>query len=248
MQEEEIAALYTNGYFQGEEYSDYAGDKTTIQKNFRRRLDRLLRYVQAPETKSLYEIGAAHGFFLDVARHRFARVEGTDISEAAAQFARSEVGVPVQSGDFLQMPVEHRIDVACLWDTIEHLQYPDLYVAKLSSRMKPGGVIAITTGDIGSTVARLRGKRWRQIHPPTHLHYFSRKTLADLLRRHGFQVRYSGYDGFYRNLDSMAAILLKVRRNRADVYNLVKRLGILRFDLYLNLRDIMYVIAAKSDS
>ena len=55
----------------------------------------------------------------------------------------------------------------------------------------------MTTGDIGSLMARWRGARWRQIHPPTHLHYFSKLTLAQLLERHGFTVAYAGYDGMY---------------------------------------------------
>ena len=60
-----------------------------------------------------------------------------------------------------------------MWDTIEHLKRPDLFVQKAAADLRPGGLIALTTGDIGSLNARLRGARWRMIHPPTHLHYFS---------------------------------------------------------------------------
>ena len=47
--------------------------------------------------------------------------------------------------------------------------------------------LALTTGDIGSVNARLRGHKWRMIHPPTHLHYFSAETMKALLDRHGFR-------------------------------------------------------------
>ena len=51
----------------------------------------------------------------------------------------------------------HAVDVVCMWDTIEHLQHPHLYIERASANMNRGGVIAITTGDIGSLMARMRG-------------------------------------------------------------------------------------------
>jgi SAM-dependent methyltransferase len=241
---DELTALYSEKYFSGEEYSDYVADRVTIQRNFNKRLRVLLRYVADAPSKRLFEIGSAYGFFLDVARRDFKEVAGIDISAAAAAFARSELQLSVDQGDFLQYSPE-RIDVACMWDTIEHLQSPHLYIEKLAAHMPAGSKIAITTGDIGSWMARFRGPRWRQIHPPTHLHYFSRATLGRLLNRYGFDVRYCGYDGAYRSMDMIAAVLLKVRRKRERIYNVLKKTGLLSFDVNLNLFDIVYIIAEK---
>jgi SAM-dependent methyltransferase len=241
---DELTALYSEKYFSGEEYSDYVADRVTIQRNFNKRLRVLLRYVTDAPSKRLFEIGSAYGFFLDVARRNFKDVAGIDISAAAAAYARSELQLSVDQGDFLDY-TPHRIDVACMWDTIEHLQSPHVYIEKLAAHMPAGSKIAITTGDIGSWMARFRGRRWRQIHPPTHLHYFSRATLERLLNRYGFDVRYCGYDGAYRSLDMIAAVLLKVRRKRERVYNVLKKTGMLSFDVNLNLFDIVYIIAEK---
>jgi SAM-dependent methyltransferase len=242
---DELAKLYSEKYFSGEEYSDYIADRPTIQRNFTNRLRVLLRQVPNADRKRLFEIGSAYGFFLDVARPSFKDVAGIDVSADAASYARSELKLNVAEGDFLDHPLHESIDVACMWDTIEHLQSPHLYIEKLSANMPPGATIAITTGDIGSFMARFRGRRWRQIHPPTHLHYFSRLTLERLLNRYGFAVRYCGYDGAYRSLDMIAAILLKVRRKQESLYNLLKKTGLLSFDLSLNLFDIVYMIGEK---
>jgi SAM-dependent methyltransferase len=242
----EIRGLYAEDYFKGAEYLDYVADRATIQKHFRARLRRLLRYVPDPANRRLFEIGAAYGFFLDVARERFQHVSGIDISADAVRYAREELGLAVEAGDFLDHPVAGGLDVVCLWDTIEHLQHPDRYVEKIAAEMAPGGVIAVTTGDISSRVARWRGAKWRQIHPPTHLHYFSRQSLTRLLERCGFSVSYIGYDGGYRSADMMAYILLAIKRDRADLYRVLKRTGLLNWTLYLNLYDIMYVIARRT--
>jgi SAM-dependent methyltransferase len=241
----ELARLYTAEYFAGQEYLNYVGERALIQRHFAGRLQRLLPYVPNASNKRLFEIGSAHGFFLHVAKPHFRSVAGIDISAAASGYARDVLDLPVATGDFLDLRLPDCVDVVCLWDTIEHLQHPDRYLEKAVSRLNPGGVIALTTGDIGSVVARLRGAKWRQIHPPTHLHYFSRATLQRLLERLGLVIAYTGYDGQYRSVDTMAYILLTIKQKRPAMYAALKRTGLLNWNLYLNLYDIVFVIARK---
>jgi SAM-dependent methyltransferase len=241
----ELLRLYGHDYFAGQEYRDYVAERPLIQRNFKARLDRLLRYVKDPGSKRLFEIGSAYGFFLEVAGEHFRSVEGIDISVDAAAYARNELGVRVSAGEFLTHEVAAPVDVVCLWDTIEHLRDPDLYIEKAGRHLTPGGVLVLTTGDIGSWIARWRGAQWRQIHPPTHLHYFSKRTLTRLLERQGFTVRYAGYDGMYRSVDMMAYILLNIKQSRPGLYRALKKLGVLNWNLYLNLYDILYMIATK---
>jgi 2-polyprenyl-3-methyl-5-hydroxy-6-metoxy-1,4-benzoquinol methylase len=243
---DELARLYSHKYFAGEEYRDYVGERTLIEQQFRARLSRLLKFVPSPRTKRLFEIGAAYGFFLSVARDAFQRVEGIDIAADAAATARETFGLPVATGDFLDHPMKGPVDVVCLWDTIEHLARPDLYVQKAAANLRSGGVIAITTGDIGSLVARMRGSKWRQIHPPTHLHYFSKSTLTRLLERSGFRIRYVGHEGMTRSVDTMAFILLSIKRRQQGLYRALKRARLLDWNLRLNLRDILFVVAERT--
>jgi SAM-dependent methyltransferase len=241
----ELEDLYTAEYFAGKEYRDYVGERALTQKHFESRLGRLLPHVPDASSKRLFEIGSAHGFFLEVARPYFRSAAGIDISAAASSYARDVLHLPVATGDFLEFTLPEAVDVVCLWDTIEHLKHPDRYLEKAASGLNPGGVIALTTGDIGSVVARMRGARWRQIHPPTHLHYFSRSTLLRLLERVGLVMSYIGYDGQYRSVDMMAYILLAIKQQRPAVYAALKRTGLLNWNLYLNLYDIVFVIARK---
>ena len=132
-----------------------------------------------------------------------------------------------------------------MWDTIEHLRRPDLYVEKIARLTEPGALLALTTGDIGSMVARLRGPKWRMIIPPVHAHYFSRATLARLLDAHGFEVIHQSYGGVYRSASNVAYIILALRHKRPAVFRWLQRAGVLDWGFYLNVYDIMYVIARR---
>lgn len=242
---EELELLYSEAYFRGEEYRDYPAERALLAKQFQLRLKTLLRYVPAARRARLFEIGAAYGFFLDLAHPYFDHISGIDLSPEAAAYARAVVGVPVAAGDFLEYPLEGPVDAVCMWDTIEHLAHPALYIEKVAACLRAGGILAITTGDIGSPLARWRKGKWRQIHPPSHLHYFSRRTLLLLLAKYGFEVRYAGYAGCYRSADTVAYILLSLKRGRPGLYGKLKATGLLNWSFYSNLYDIMYVIAKK---
>ena len=106
-------------------------------------------------------------------------------------------------------------------------------------------MLALTTGDIGSPLARWRKGKWRQIHPPSHLHYFSKNTLRLLLSKHGLDVCYTGYAGCYRSLDTVAYILFTIKHKVPALYRKLKATGLLNWSFYSNFDDIVHVIAKK---
>lgn len=238
----ELANLYQRQYFFGDEYLNYTEDKPFLQKNFRARLKTLRRFSAGGR---LFEIGCAYGYFLELIGGIW-EAEGCDISEVACQDACRR-GLNVSCGEFLSLALkENHYDVVALWDTIEHLARPDLYIEKASRMLKQGGVICATTGDIGSLVATVRGQQWRLIHPPTHLYYFSRRTMQRMLTRHGFEIVHFEHVGYSRSFQQMLYSMLVLNhetRFRKKVYGFLRPL--LSFSLYLNLYDIMFVIARK---
>jgi predicted TPR repeat methyltransferase len=244
--DQDLAALYTESYFAGEEYQDYLSDRKVTQRNFLSRLLVLDTFISPQRHRSLFEVGSAYGFFLDVARHRFDSVQGIDVSAAGVRYARDCLGLDVVCADLLNYDLAVRkFDVVCMWDTIEHLSRPDLYIAKLAEHMDSGALLAITTGDFGSLNAQMRRTKWRLMHPPTHAHYFSLASIGTLLERFGFELVYRRHCGFYRSLKSMAYGVFDQRHGRPLVGDLIQRLGIGEWPIYLNLFDIMYVVARK---
>lgn len=247
LSKEDIKRLYTEGYFHGEEYADYTADKKITQRNFEKRVNNIKKFINNPENKSVFEIGCAYGYFLDVARKNFRDVEGIDISDDAVNYAKTKLNLNVTAGDYKEFTIRKKVDLICMWDTIEHLQEPDAYIAHAYNHLKPHGKICITTGDIGSKNAQLRGAKWRQIHPPTHLHYFSADTLAKLLEREGFRVKYVGYPNNLISLNTVLYTIFVLKVKMKFVYKLLDMLQITKINLPFNLHDFMFVVAEKHE-
>jgi hypothetical protein len=57
----DLAAIYTEGYFAGEEYHDYLADKDIAQRNFRSRLRVLKSFMDPARHRRLFEVGCAYG-------------------------------------------------------------------------------------------------------------------------------------------------------------------------------------------
>jgi SAM-dependent methyltransferase len=241
----ELGALYDESYFRGEEYLDYALEESALRKNFRRRLVEIAR--RCPNATSLWEVGTAYGYFLSEAAPAFGTVAGCDVSHFAVSQARRRFGLDIRVGDYLDIELVDRVDIVCLWDVVEHLERPQLTLEKAHRDLTPGGMVAFSTGDIGAPVARVRGAKWRLIHPPTHLHYFTQKSIRWLLQRIGFGELEVRYQAFWRSADALAYRLLSRHRRRElqKTYRVLNRSGLLRFSFPLNTFDIMTVYATK---
>lgn len=182
-----IARLYGPGYFQGEEYADYLGDRAVHAANFRKRFARIS--ALAGRIESLFEVGCAYGLWLEIASANGVRAAGIDISPEAVRHAAQTLGLNARLGQFEDAAIAPgEFQAYCLWDTLEHLDHPELYIARMARLLPVGGWLFLTTGDIGSPLAQRQGAHWRMIHPPTHLQYFARDTITRLLARHGLSV------------------------------------------------------------
>lgn len=241
---EELKALYSENYFLGEEYLDYEKERPALERNFQLRLRELLE--RAPAGGQLWEIGSAYGHFLQQASTHYTTA-GCDISEHATRHARQELGQVVHCGDYLALDTPKEQDIVCLWDTIEHLAKPRAYLEKSSDQLKPGGILALSTGDMGAWMARFRGEKWRLIHPPTHLHYFTAQSMQRLLESLGFTDIEIHYHAFWRSADAVAYRLLGYPETRwtAPLYRALSRAALLNFSFPMNTFDLMTVYARR---
>lgn len=235
---ESVAAVYSEEYFEGgreDGYTDYSDSETVLRHQARRAIQRLRRYQPSG---ALLELGCAYGFFLLEAQKHF-ECSGIELSEFAAAEARKR-GLDVRAGDFqtLEVPESH-YSAVCLFDCIEHLADPFSYLRKMHSVLRPRGVVALTTGDVGSLYARLSGQRWRLMTPPQHLFYFSRPTLTRMLEETGFEVVEFSYPW---KLVPIGLILYQLSPRLKTALEPIARLPI---GLYVNLFDAMFVIARK---
>ena len=244
----ELEQLYDERYFRGGDYPDYLGQQRAIRRSMRRHLEQMAR-VQ-PLCGALLEVGCAYGLFLDEARRHFANVTGIDICAEGIDYAREVLGLNARRGNLLTEDFQEQpFDVCCMWDTIEHLTTPDEFLLRAAVLLRPGGLVFLTTGDIGSWNARFRGSAWRQIRPPSHVNYCSRRTLSRLLDRAGFDVVRIETAAYYHTLYNVAASIILHDRALAPAaratLSLVGEDRARRTGLWINLGDIMFIAARK---
>jgi SAM-dependent methyltransferase len=135
----------------------------------------------------LLDIGCWTGSFLVAAARRGWEAEGIEPSEWARGVA-VERGCAVEAGtleDHALAAGAYRAVVAC--DVLEHLLDPGPAVTQIVAALEPGGVFFLTVPDAGSRLARAMGRRWWSVLP-MHVQYYSRPSMARLLRDHGLTV------------------------------------------------------------
>ncbi len=184
--EEVYDAAYFSDASAGHGYDDYADLESVLRLNFARRLAGIPR---SPHAGRLLDIGAAFGFAVAEARCAGWDATGIEISVAAARRAGTAAPGRVLVANALHTPfAAAAFDVVTLWDVLEHLSDPHAAIAEVARLLRPGGRLALTTGDVGSLAARLSGARWHLYTLPEHLFFFSRRSLRELLGAHGLRV------------------------------------------------------------
>ncbi|MDO8619148.1 MAG: class I SAM-dependent methyltransferase [Candidatus Daviesbacteria bacterium] len=188
--------FYGQNYFTSG-YGDYTKEQAALEKNFQDRIQRIRKYQDGGK---LLEIGCAHGYFLKSAQ-KYYQCFGIDLNPEVTAVTKKNTNAKIFTGDFLtQKFPKNYFDIVCMFDTIEHLKYPEKYLKKVNEILKPNGFIVIETGDIDSLVAKLQGKGWRLIMLPDHLQYFSKSSLIKLLTNSGFKIRQVNLVGFFRTI------------------------------------------------
>ncbi|MBA3496810.1 MAG: class I SAM-dependent methyltransferase [Gemmatimonadales bacterium] len=192
-----IEDTYSKEYFTSSHsisrgYGDYLADAPNHRTTFRNRLKLL---PQPAGDMRLMDVGAAAGFFVEQATLAGWQAEGVEPNDFMATYAREKLGAKVRTGTLtsLSLPSNH-FDVVTLWEVIEHLPQPRQLLIEARRLTRSGGLLALSTPDCRSIVARLSGKRWlgwKKV--PEHLYFFTRPTLIRLLSDVGFQVVVTKY-------------------------------------------------------
>ncbi len=195
---EDLSPYYSEGYFTGDVtldgYIDYDLDKEVTKKTYLDYLDVIGKYVQKQGQISMFEVGCATGFFMDLARQRGWQTEGIDISEYAVKKAQ-EKGLAAIATTLESYHGAKKFDVVVMQDLIEHVKDPVDVINRAKNLLAENGLLLFTTPDAGSLWARVWNKKWHAFVPPQHLFYFSAKNLGSILEKNGFQVIQADHHG-----------------------------------------------------
>lgn len=165
-------------------------------------------------TDRLLDIGCRDGGFLETALDvgSCAEAYGVDISEEAIENA-SRRSIQASIVDLNEEPLpypEGHFGAVTALGVIEHLFDPDFAMYEISRVLAESGQLVIAVPNVASFSNRARILSGRE--PVTscdpgwdggHLHYFTKRSLDEFLRRHGFYVhrrQVTGGGAWFRNL------------------------------------------------
>lgn len=243
-----LDSIYGQDYFknkgaQKHGYTDYDQDKEPMRSVFERHLKLFAAKVR---DKDIFDVGAATGYFLDIAKEQGWQTGGIEISSYAAA-AAARKGHNVLCGLLPDAQFDKKVSVVTMWDVLEHVDDPHRYIRAANSLLPAGGLLAINTIDKGSLWARVWGRRWHLIVPPEHLFYYNRKNLELLLQQNGFSVIVVSKVGKKFSLAYIFNILHSWQGLRvwSMLANYFQRPWWRKFGIPINLRDNIFMLAQK---
>jgi SAM-dependent methyltransferase len=105
-----------------------------------------------------------------------------DIAEA--------LGLPIHLGPVEMCPEpDASFDAVTLSQVVEHVPDPARLLNALYAKLKPAGVVVLTTPNSRALSRYLCGRRWLNWHIPFHQNHFNAATTRRLLDRAGFVVK-----------------------------------------------------------
>lgn len=135
------------------------------------------------------DVGCSTGLFLHEMDLAGWQVQGVELSEGAADYARQRFGLEVFTGMLEDAPLaEGSFDVITFWDVLEHVYSPSATLALAARLLKPGGLVVVHVPNWDSPERPLFGRYWAGWDPPRHLYVFNRDSLGGLMQAAGFQL------------------------------------------------------------
>lgn len=190
LEEKEFESLYTTRYPRAK--VDPATHKPHSEpRGFRAWLNGTRRsaYCYVPRGVRVLDIGCGTCESLGYHASRGCRAVGVESDSNVSKIAVAH-GYDVKIGLF--SPEEYgsdSFDYVTLDQVFEHMTDPLACLLRISSVLRPGGAVVISTPNMDGWGVRFFGKKWINWHAPYHLNLFTPDSLSRFAGSAGFDIR-----------------------------------------------------------
>jgi 2-polyprenyl-3-methyl-5-hydroxy-6-metoxy-1,4-benzoquinol methylase len=256
---EDTSVLYDDHYFGNEllldgtsrhlyGYVDYVSERINKQIRYTDLVSQVRARLGGAREAPLrwLDVGCGFGYLLDCAFDGGFVPCGVEFNRHAVDRIRAKYTFDVRHGSLGDTGWEPRsFDVVSMMDVIEHLHDPWETVDGAARVLRPGGVLLVTTMDSDSVVSRILGPRLEDFRRTReHLYFFSRKTLAALLEKSGFEVLgVESYGHTFELAFLMERVKLISRLAGTALLQGVRALGLSRARIYVDPHTKMLMTA-----
>ena len=201
----QMPGYYPSGYYGAVQDRRFPQIVETLQNALYTLRVREVEAVANSGPGRVLDVGCGRGVLLQEFRRRGWEVQGTELSESAASYARQTLKIPVEIGDLetIGFPPNY-FDAITLWHVLEHVADPRALLAEIRRILKPDGVLLVAVPNFGSLEARVSKDKWFHLDVPRHVTHFSATTLERALNENGFDLRHTS--GFAPEYDFFSFI------------------------------------------
>ncbi len=195
-----------------------------FNKFFQERLNRCRKYNQ--DIKTMFDIGAGFGFWMDYCQKSNISVRGIEISQEAIDYSQDRFGLKIDKNLLEEVSFDSGYDLYNLCDVLEHIKAPNKNLQLIHKNMKPNSLLYIQVPDVLGFRIPLN----HNLGLPHHIWQFNFKCLRVLLAKNGFKVigRWQGVQGVIGAYEQKRLnIFTKLSWQIARMFNLGNRLSVL---------------------
>lgn len=171
----------------------YQEDFDSIKKQCIKRVSVIKSLLKKESEKNVLDIGCAYGPFLKAASENSFNPFGTDISEDAIEYVKTNLNFPASIAGFPEIDTTKEFgmpafDVVTMWYVIEHFKNLDSVLKKINSILKMNGVFAFSTPS-GEGVSAVSDKdHFFEISPTDHFSVWEPGKANKILKKYGLKV------------------------------------------------------------
>jgi 2-polyprenyl-3-methyl-5-hydroxy-6-metoxy-1,4-benzoquinol methylase len=146
------------------------------------------RFEEFRGSSNILDVGCGNGLFLIEAKERGWNVFGTEFTDDAVEFCKSN-GIDMKKGPLNPSDFEAgQFDIVTSFEVIEHINNPLEESLNFHQLLRKGGLLYITTPNFNCVERFILGPSYDIIEYPEHLCYYSSRTLQLLIESKGFRT------------------------------------------------------------
>jgi 2-polyprenyl-3-methyl-5-hydroxy-6-metoxy-1,4-benzoquinol methylase len=220
----EIADFYPAGYYGNPGDRRFPQMMEVLQEALYAQRVRMVESVAGGGRGRVLDVGCGRGLLLKAFRQRGWDIQGTELTDQAARYARQVAGVPVKIGTLEEMgfPDSH-FDAVTMWHVLEHVHDPTMALVEVSRILKPGGVALVGVPNFSGLEARLFKDKWFHLDVPRHVTHLTKETLKKALQENDLQCqRWSGFAPEYDAFSFVQSVLNGCGLRHNLLYNVLR--------------------------
>ena len=140
--------------------------------------------------RGILDVGCGTGQLINYLNNQGFEVSGCDLSVEAIRLAPNKIRNKIKRATATRLPFKNEsFDLVASISVIEHLTKAQAtrFIKEAKRVLKKGGFIFLVTPNFSSPIRYFQKEKWFAYSDPTHVFYYTPRTLSKKLKAYGFK-------------------------------------------------------------